>query len=129
MNRYSCENCIHNSKGSVFYRNRKCAACVVDSDNIYEGKPSNYKEKDMSVIEGNNIKKKWNILEECNEEDGTPTCWSLEINSEKYGKYVWISINCSGEYSIEIDRGSGIETLKECKSLTSAKKWVTMNLL
>lgn len=27
------------------------------------------------------------------------------------------------------DRGSGIETLKECKSLTSAKRWVTMNLL
>lgn len=70
----------------------------------------------------------WKVVEECNDDNNNPTVWTKTINHEKYGKYVWISINCSGEYSVEIDRGSGIETLKECKSLTSAKRWVTMNL-
>lgn len=58
MNKYNCDKCINNGKGSVFHRNRKCAACFVDSDNIYEGKPSNYKEKDTSTIERNNMKRK-----------------------------------------------------------------------
>lgn len=40
MNKYNCDKCINNGKGSVFHRNRKCAACFVDSDNLYEGKPS-----------------------------------------------------------------------------------------
>lgn len=52
MNKYNCDKCINNGKGSVFYRNSKCAACFVDSDNIYEGKSiSVMGEKTMNVFE------------------------------------------------------------------------------
>ena len=45
MEKYDCKNCVHNGKGGVFNRNKKCEHCTVDSKNIY-GKPSNYKEKE-----------------------------------------------------------------------------------
>ncbi len=44
MEKYDCKKCIHNGKGSVFHRNKKCENCTVDSKNIY-GKPSNFKGK------------------------------------------------------------------------------------
>lgn len=64
MNKYNCDKCINNGKGSVFHRNRKCAACFVDSDNLYEGKPSNYEEKSISVMG----EKTMNVFENLSEE-------------------------------------------------------------
>ena len=67
----------------------------------------------------------------------TPTCDGLyeddppnyyaEINSEKYGKYVWlVPIDDEGTHEVQILNRITNETqvLKECKSLTSAKRWV-----
>lgn len=34
---------------------------------------------------------KWDIIHECDDDNGQPTCWSKEINHPKHGKYVWIS--------------------------------------
>lgn len=73
---------------------------------------------------------KWNILHDMDDEEtGKPTCWSLEINSEKYGKYVWITLNRQGNYDVEVDRFGDIESIKTCKTLKSAKSWVTSNIL
>ncbi len=75
------------------------------------------------------MKEKWNIiLEMVDEETGEPTCWSKEVNHLQYGKYVWITKKEENIFDIEIDRGSGFTVLKTCKSLASAKRWVSINL-
>lgn len=75
------------------------------------------------------IKEKWNIiLESVDEETGEPTCWSKEVNHPQYGKYVWITKKEENIFDIEIDRGSEFTVLKTCKSLASAKRWVSINL-
>lgn len=68
----------------------------------------------------------WEIIHECDDEDGNPTQWVTEINHTKYGKYCWI--NDMGDYfGVEVDYGGFIE-LAKCKSLPSAKRWVTTQL-
>ena len=81
------------------------------------------------------MKRKWEIVPEGDTDNGEPTCWALEINHEAYGKYVWINGLLDDDdkiiqYDIEVipSRGESI-ILAECKSLASAKRWVTMNLL
>ena len=81
------------------------------------------------------MKRKWNVVHECDTENGNATQWSLEMNHEKYGKYVWISgvLDNDGEtiiqYDVEVIPYDDVKVLAECKSLASAKRWVTMNLL
>lgn len=81
------------------------------------------------------MKTKWKIVHESDTDNGKPTTWSLEINHEKYGKYVWISglldhdEETIVQYNVEVIPYGDIITLCECKSLTSAKRWVTMHLL
>ena len=73
------------------------------------------------------MKKEWQVIHECNDDNGRPTCWSLEISHNKYGKYVWITSSDNG-YDVEIDY-DGFKILTTCKNLRSAKRWVTMNIL
>lgn len=74
-------------------------------------------------------RKNWEIVHECNDVENNPTCWALKINHRSYGRYVWISQYGDADYTVEvIPYGETIE-LVHCKSLTSAKRWVTMNLL
>lgn len=72
------------------------------------------------------MKVKWKVIEECNDDDGTPTCWAAQVNSEKYGKFIWI---CHTQEGYEVQycscTGEDFFTLKICKSLSSAKRWVT----
>mgnify|MGYP003295428229 CR=1 FL=1 len=82
------------------------------------------------------MKREWKVVSESNTEIGDkPTCWALEINNEKYGKYVWITGMLDNDeetilyYNVEVIRSGDFKVLAECKSLTSAKRWVTMNLL
>lgn len=71
-------------------------------------------------------KLKWEIIHECDDEDGNPTQWASEINHPIYGRYCWISNN--GKYfSVEVNYGRFQELVK-CKSFTSAKRWVTIHL-
>lgn len=72
------------------------------------------------------MRNKWSIVHESDDDNGNPTCWVSKINHEKYGKYVWISLQDG--YDVEIDRGQ-IEVLINRKSLASAKRWVAMNLI
>lgn len=74
------------------------------------------------------MKEKWNIIKEMiDEETGEPTCWSKEVNHSKYGKYVWITEKADGKFDVEVESRSGFTTLKTCKSIASAKRWVAMN--
>lgn len=75
------------------------------------------------------MKNKWSVVIECNDEDGNPTCWSLEINHKRYGKYVWISQYDDRDYAIEVIPDNETKELIHCKSLISAKRWVSMNLI
>ena len=69
----------------------------------------------------------WNIVHECDDEEGNPVQRATEINHPKYGKYCWI--NDMGDYfGVEVDYG-GFTELFKCKSLISAKRWVTTHLM
>ena len=73
-------------------------------------------------------KNTWEVVEDCNDENNNATCWSKEINHKKYGKFVWITDNGNG-YNVEVISNDETIVLKECKSLASAKRWVTSNLI
>lgn len=69
---------------------------------------------------------KWNVIHEMDEEEtGNPTCWAAEINSPKYGKFIWITLDYLDKYNVEISTDGAFKTLISCKSLASAKRWVT----
>lgn len=36
-------------------------------------------------------KLQWEIIHECDDEEGNPAQWCAEINHPKYGKYCWIN--------------------------------------
>lgn len=36
---------------------------------------------------------KWQIVHDCDGENGEPTCWVKEINHPDYGRFIWISEN------------------------------------
>lgn len=69
---------------------------------------------------------KWNIIHEGDDENGNPTVWVAEINHPKYGKYCWINDMGTGYFNVEV--GWGFQELVQCKSLTSAKRWVARYL-
>lgn len=69
----------------------------------------------------------WRVLNDSNDEQGNPTCWYLKIDHPKYGKYLWISAKGIG-YAVEFLSYDTVCVLKMCKSLASAKRWVTMNV-
>lgn len=68
--------------------------------------------------------KEWHIIHECDTENGTPTQWAKEINHPKYGRYVWIELTYNNTYNVVTND----TVLKNCKSLVSAKRWVSTNL-
>lgn len=73
---------------------------------------------------------KWEVIEEMNDDDGSPTCWSAEINHWYHGKFCWISYFGESEgYAVEVKGFDGFIELVRCKSFSSAKRWVTMHLL
>lgn len=76
-------------------------------------------------------KLKWEIVHDLDDEDGSPGCWTAEINSKKYGKFAWIEKGDDCFIVIvndEMDSELSSEIM-QCKSLPSAKRWVAMNLL
>lgn len=69
--------------------------------------------------------KEWHIIHECDTEEGNPTQWAKEIN----GQYVWIDLlDPEGFYEVCIESNGNYKHLVTCKSLTSAKRWVTRYL-
>lgn len=74
------------------------------------------------------MKDKWKIVHECDDEDGNPTVWSLLVEvTPTYRVYYWIDKLPDGTFDVI---GHDCESvLKNCKSLKSAKAWVTRNIL
>jgi len=60
----------------------------------------------------------WNIVHECDMEDGTPTEWSTKIGN----KFYWIDEVADGTFDV-IDSDAHT-VLANCKSLDGAKRWV-----
>lgn len=75
------------------------------------------------------MSKKWKTIHECDDANGNPTCWVLEINHEDHGKWIWITLNSNKKYNIEIYPNQYYTILATCKSLSSAKNWVKRNIL
>lgn len=79
------------------------------------------------------MKLKWEVIHECDDENGNPTEWAAEINHPKYGQFCWIddmSDNEETQFSVFVDNGTiEMKELMRCKSLTSAKRWVARNLV
>ena len=74
------------------------------------------------------MKREWEIIHDSDDEEGNPTCWFTSIDNKKYGKRCWISDNGEG-FDIEVDFNTKvIITIMTCKTLTSAKRWVSRNL-
>lgn len=71
----------------------------------------------------------WSIIHECDDDNGNPTCWTQEINHDLYGQFVWIIQHSDNEYVVEVmpDDTNSIP-LATCKSLSSAKRWVAINI-
>lgn len=77
------------------------------------------------------MKDVWQIVHDCDEDDGEPISWAKEINHQEYGKYIWITRRDDTEYAVEVIPAPGqmeTDVLMVCKSLKSAKRWVTMNV-
>lgn len=70
------------------------------------------------------MKREWNIVHDCDLEDETPTEWSLKVAD---GKFYWIAEMSDGTFDV-IDHDART-VLMNCKTLVSAKRWATMNLL
>ena len=74
------------------------------------------------------MNKQWEVLHDCDTEDGKATCWFRVINHKKYGKYAWITETANADYAVEVIEDE-MKILVTCKSLTSAKRWASMNLI
>ena len=70
------------------------------------------------------MRRKWEIVHDCDLEDGTPTTWSLKAGQKKF---YWI---CEvSDKTFDVIDSDNHTILENCKTLRSAKRWVTMNLL
>lgn len=75
--------------------------------------------KGGSVRRNEMSKDEWKIIHECDLENGTPTEWALKVADNVF---YWIDAKADSTFDV-ID--SDNETvLKNCKSLSSAKRWV-----
>lgn len=70
------------------------------------------------------VKRKWNIVHECDLDDETATEWALKVSDSKF---YWIDMLSDGTFDV-IDCDAHT-VLTNCKTLAGAKRWVTMNLL
>ena len=70
------------------------------------------------------MKRTWEIVHDCDLEDGTPTTWSIKVRPKKF---YWICETADNTF--EVIDSDAHTILMSCKTLRSAKRWVTMNLL
>lgn len=75
----------------------------------------------------------WKVVEEGNDKNGKPTIWSMDLRGteleEDYGKFLHITLQPNGKYHLEFTTPYDEHCLKTCKTLASAKRWVTMYIL
>ena len=69
----------------------------------------------------------WTPIFECDDDDDNPTTWAAEINSERHGRFCWITEVDDNEFEITTNTYIEIPVMT-CKSLASAKRWVAINI-
>lgn len=83
-------------------------------------------EIEKSIDENSELEWK-EIPESIDEETGKPTSWALKINSDTYGRFLWISQNENNSYDVEYDTGERIIPVSSesegFSSLFAAKEW------
>ena len=70
----------------------------------------------------------WNVVHDYDTEEGSPTCWVKIIDHSIYGQFIWINQYRDGKFAVEAIPINDIKVLATCKSLSSAKRWVTANI-
>lgn len=70
----------------------------------------------------------WNVVHDCDTEAGSPTCWAKRIDHPVYGQFIWISQYSDEQFAVEAIPQNDVKVLATCKSLPSAKRWVTANI-
>ena len=68
--------------------------------------------------------REWIIVHDADLDDGTPTEWSLQVAP---GVYYWIDMFDDDKYCVISRDAESI--LVTCKSLRSAKRWVSIHIL
>lgn len=67
------------------------------------------------------------IPESIDEETGKPTSWAAEVNSDTYGRFIWISQNENNGYDVEYDTGERIIPVSSesvgFSTLSAATEW------
>jgi len=74
------------------------------------------------------MKSQWNVVHDCDTEEGKPTCCAKRIDHPTYGQFVWISEYSDNQFAVEVIPITETKVLAICKSLSSAKRWVTTNI-
>lgn len=73
----------------------------------------------------------WNVVHECDNDDGTPQVWSAQVDSPIYGKYIYIEKVYEHSYDITYTVGEKSRRLNsdstDFYSLADAKNWVEDN--
>ena len=78
--------------------------------------------KDESIIRES---LEWEIVHDSDDDDGNPTVWAAEVNSDKYGKYIWIEKSYERGYDVVYcTRSDNWYVLDSFGSLGRAKKYV-----
>ena len=77
------------------------------------------------------MKYTWEAVLECDDDDGNHTSYAARTGIKEY-PWFWLDQNYDGSWQVETarryDDGLGdMQTLMVCKTLTSAKRWVTQN--
>lgn len=63
----------------------------------------------------------YEIVHECDQEDGTPTCWAT-----KYGnQFWWIEIRPDGYYMCVTTIYGEQSDIRPCKSFGEAERWIS----
>lgn len=65
----------------------------------------------------------WNIVHECDDENGEPTQWAAKVGKNK--KIVYIEKTYQNKYGVSDTADVTVPYLVECKSYESARRWVT----
>lgn len=69
----------------------------------------------------------WEIVHECDDEQGNPTQWAADVTDSKGRRFFWIDIYSDGYFYV-IDSRKVFSEVSKCKSLTSAKRSAAMYL-
>ncbi len=69
---------------------------------------------------------KWNIVHECDDDNGEPTQWACKLTEDD--QFVWIDKIGERAYGIT-NKASGDDYLYVAGSLQGAKRWVNKNLI